>query len=137
MVPDYSEIMIDIRSVPPFSNQRIIEEINLIILKFEKRNKGLHIEIEIENDRKSYEINPDSIEIKKIRENCERNFGKIPSNIGINYFSDSSIFAEKMPYVPILLFGPGYQELAHQPNEYIKVSDYLSIIDIYEKILLE
>ncbi|HOP02315.1 MAG TPA: M20 family metallopeptidase [Flexilinea sp.] len=137
MVPDCSEIMIDIRSVPPFSNQRIIEEINLIILKFEKRNKGLHIEIEIENDRKSYEINPDSIEIKKIRENCERNFGKIPSNIGINYFSDSSIFAEKMPYVPILLFGPGYQELAHQPNEYIKVSDYLSIIDIYEKILLE
>jgi len=137
MVPDCSEIMIDIRSVPPFSNQRIIEEINLIILKFEKRNKGLHIEIEIENDRKSYEIDPDSIEIKKIRENCERNFGKIPSNIGINYFSDSSIFAEKMPYVPILLFGPGYQELAHQPNEYIKVSDYLSIIDIYEKILLE
>ncbi|HPS47214.1 MAG TPA: M20 family metallopeptidase [Flexilinea sp.] len=137
MVPDYSEIMIDIRSVPTLSNQGIIEEINLIVLDFEKRNKGLHIEIEIENDRKSYEIDPKLIEIKKIRDTYEKVFGKTPLDIGLSYFSDSSIFAEKMPFVPILLFGPGYQDLAHQPNEFIKVSDYLSIIDIYEKILLE
>ncbi|HLS10328.1 M20/M25/M40 family metallo-hydrolase [Lentibacillus sp.] len=39
--------------------------------------------------------------------------------------------------IPTLIYGPGDEKLAHQPNEYVDVDAYLRSIDFYKTLILE
>jgi succinyl-diaminopimelate desuccinylase len=36
---------------------------------------------------------------------------------------------------PIVIFGPGNDELAHKPDEYIEIADLEKAVEVYTKIL--
>lgn len=135
MVPDYCEILMDIRTIPSLSIDAIMDEADRIKLEYEKKYTGLSVEFEIINRRQHIEANTDDLEVVKIRNAIKKVTGKNPLDIGINYFTDASIFIEEIPDIPIILLGPGRQKLAHQPNEWVGIDDYLTMIEIYKEIL--
>jgi len=135
MVPDYCEILMDIRTIPSLLIDAILDEADRIKLEYEKKYTGLSVEFEIINKRQHIETNTDDLEVVKIRNAIKKITGENPLDIGINYFTDASIFIEEIPNIPIVLLGPGQQELAHQPNEWVGIDDYLKMIEIYKEIL--
>ena len=135
MVPDYCEMLMDIRTIPSLSIDAIMDEADRIKLEYEKKYTDLSVNYEIINRRQHIEAKTDVFEIVKIRNAIKKVTGKNPLDIGINYFTDASIFIEKKPDIPIILLGPGRQELAHQPNEWVGIDDYLTMIEIYKEIL--
>ncbi len=125
MIPDYCEILMDIRTTPSLAINAIMDEADRIKLEYEKKYTGLSVEFEIINRRQYIEANADDLEVVKIRNAVEKVTGKNPLDIGINYFTDASIFIEEIPNIPIVLLGPGRQELAHQPSEWVGIDDHL------------
>ena len=55
---------------------------------------------------------------------------------GVNYFTDASaLIGDKK--MPLIIYGPGDDKQAHQPDEYLSMSKYFEAIEFYEKFLTE
>ena len=51
---------------------------------------------------------------------------------GVNYFTDASaLIGDKK--MPLIIYGPGDDKQAHQPDEYLSMSKYFEAIEFYEK----
>jgi len=53
--------------------------------------------------------------------------------VGISGTTDAAEFTKGKKEFPVIIFGPG-NETPHQVNEYVEVSNYLEMIDIYQEI---
>jgi len=51
-------------------------------------------------------------------------------NIGVNYYTDASIFGKSLD-CPIIIYGAGDEKLAHQPNENIEIESLIKLINYY------
>ena len=50
---------------------------------------------------------------------------------GVNYYTDGSIYWKHLKDVPIVICGPGEPSMAHQPDEWVDVQNYLDSIRFY------
>ena len=55
---------------------------------------------------------------------------------GVNYFTDASALIGSRQ-LPLIIYGPGDDKQAHQPDEYLSMAKYFESIDFYEKFLTE
>ena len=51
----------------------------------------------------------------------------------VSFTTDGPYFKELN--TPVIIFGPGKTELAHQPNEYIDITDIEKAVEVYTKII--
>lgn len=60
--------------------------------------------------------------------------GKDLKQRGVNYFTDaSSLVGNKV--LPMIIYGPGEDTQAHQPNERLSVAKFFESIEFYEKFI--
>ena len=134
MTPDAAEFLFDIRTIPGITTLMVSEWIEEIAAEYKDETKGqLKTEIFIKNDRQAIEIESTNNWVKKLQWELELR-GMEKERTGINYFTDASILKKGIPDAPVLLFGPGRPEMAHQPNEYVEVEKYLQYIDILNRL---
>ena len=55
---------------------------------------------------------------------------------GVNYFTDASALIGKRQ-MPLIIYGPGDDKQAHQPDENLSMAKYFEAIEFYEKFLTE
>lgn len=55
---------------------------------------------------------------------------------GVNYFTDSAVLTPAWD-VPMLIFGPGRDDLAHQPNEHVEIYRLKTSAQIFREVILE
>jgi succinyl-diaminopimelate desuccinylase len=56
---------------------------------------------------------------------------------GVRYYTDASTFVPGLGNdVPVVIYGPGKETNAHQPNEYVEISKYLDAIKFYKEMAL-
>mgnify|MGYP000255458242 FL=1 len=126
MTPDKATFLMDIRTVPGMSTEQIIVIAEEECQKYENETENiLKVEIELKNDRFPIEISEDNEWVKKMNNN---------SFIGINFFTDASILIRDTPEMPVLLYGPGEPDVAHKPNEYVELKNYMEYISCLRKI---
>jgi len=136
MIPDRAVLTIDMRFLPPDDSSSIIERIHTIAKEFEVSCPGLSIEIGILNRREPVDTGENENLVKSFAESISRVTGKNLDFIGVNYFSDASVF-RKYKDIPVVLFGPGDNREAHKPNESVKIEDYFTSIVCYRRFLGE
>ncbi|MCI8638726.1 MAG: M20 family metallopeptidase [Coprococcus sp.] len=134
MTPDEAEIMLDVRLIPGITTGQFLVWLQELITEYtEKTNGDLAVEFHVQNDRMAIEIPKENAWARKL--DWELSVKELPYNhVGINYFTDASIFVKETPEIPVLLFGPGEPQMAHKPNEYVEVQKYLEYIDVLKKL---
>jgi succinyl-diaminopimelate desuccinylase len=55
---------------------------------------------------------------------------------GVPYYTDAAVL-NPTSSIPTLIYGPGDESLAHQPNEWVDLQAYLDSIEFYRKLMLE
>lgn len=130
MTPDFAQFMMDIRIIPGMNAKQVMgwaeESAEETIRKTRKKCK---VEMELQNNRQPIEVKKDNNWLQRIEKEL-RARGLPMESLGINYFTDASVFKEVLSDVPAILLGPGEPNMAHKPNEYVDIKKYLQYIDV-------
>ncbi len=130
MIPDVCEVTMDIRLTPGLTEEAVLHHLNALYSeRVEKTDESLEMVCEVLNRRMALETSEDNCWVQQMKASVEM-CGGIPSFIGANYFTDASIFAKESKDTPVVLFGPGNPQMAHQPNEYVEMSRYEDAIEV-------
>ncbi len=128
VVPDSCVIKIDIRVAAGVSCERVISDINEICEELKSHDANFDAELEIVRTVPTLKTDPADKFIQKIS-----TVTKINKTNSVNFATDGPYFKEFD--APVIIFGPGKTELAHQPDEYIDIIDLENAIEIYTKII--
>lgn len=129
MVPDYCKIIMDIRYTPNLSYELIMQKLNEICQYYkDKTNYNLDVAYKAINHRIGIETEQNNAWLERM---CciIHEYNIAIKYIGINFFTDASIFTESFN-IPTILFGPGCPDMAHKPNESVNINKFYDSIDI-------
>jgi len=131
-IPDQATIQGNIRSIPEFSNDRVITLLERVIAEVSQEIEG-ELELTLDFNKQPVESKPDSQFIEVIQEQFDE---KLPLK-GLPATTDAAEFTKADNAFDVVIFGPGEPSLPHQVNEFVKMDDYLNFIDLYKKIYPE
>jgi len=130
VVPDRCVITIDMRTLPGQNHKVIFKKVNELIKEIKQRLSDFKASIKIINNRTPLETSLREPVVKKFTEILFEINGKRPIPKGVNYYTDATVFIPFLK-VPMIIFGPGNPQLAHQPNEHIEISKLIEASKIY------
>lgn len=129
VIPDQATLNVDIRTVTPNIHDALYE-------KFNERLAGLfsgegqpEVGARILLDRATVLTDEDATIIRDALEVSE-----LKTVGGVSYYTDGSVLNQDSK-IPTLIYGPGIEMLAHQPNEYVEVEAFESSIEFYKKLI--
>jgi succinyl-diaminopimelate desuccinylase len=130
VVPDACVCTIDIRVIPGQSKKNIQQFIEAALAQAGADDSQFKAEYEFLNDARPLAGDP----AHKIVAALEQAAGKSLVKRGVNYYTDAStlIGDSKLPFV---IYGPGDDKQAHQPDEYIELSKYYEAIAVYFRFM--
>ena len=135
VVPDECRLQIDIRTVPAQDHGEILQDIERRIDSLRDDLPGLNYEIEVMQERLAVNT-PEEERIAQVAEGLrEETYDSPSSRAGASYYTDASVLIESYPDLAVVLYGPGDDRLAHQPNECVDVESFVHSIGFYEQIV--
>jgi succinyl-diaminopimelate desuccinylase len=134
VVPDYCEATVDLRTVPGQDHDAIIREVKDMAAELESTTPGLRLEVNTGNNMPPVETPVGHPLIRHAAEAVETVVGTAPPVRGATYYTDGGMWVGRD--IPMVIFGPGDDKLAHQPNERVPVAHlalatrgYLALMD--------
>lgn len=124
VIPDYAEIVLDIRTLPGQRHDLLIRQL---------QGESEAVEIEVIRDAPPLATDLQDPLVNHCKEAALDVAGEV-SLRGLPYTTDAAIFAEELG-VPAVVIGPGSERLAHTDNESISVSELASAAAIYETVI--
>lgn len=122
-VPDYAEMILDIRHTSSNSKEELLKYISSL-------DKNLNVEVLLEGS--VFQTNINNKEIKKYIQICEKILKRKIKIVGCESTSDAIYFSEKN--IPTIIMNPnGYY--AHCPNEYVNKESLYTLYEIYKKFI--
>jgi succinyl-diaminopimelate desuccinylase len=136
VVPDICRLQIDIRTVPGQVHSEILNDIQSLLKDIEAKTQA-EFELRTLNDKPSVYTPGDEEIVRTAVTVADELFQERLQPSGVRYFTDASVFvpgAENS--LPVIIYGPGPETLAHQPNEYVETTKYLEAIQFYRELAL-
>ncbi len=130
VVPDNCSLTIDFRTIPELSHQRILSDIKQIIEKLKQETNDFKATVKILNDLPPL-FNNENDDFIKLSLQVANKINEGQTTRTANYYTDASIFGPAYNNIPIIIYGPGDDKLAHQPNEYVELSKYYESIEYF------
>ncbi|MCP4339287.1 MAG: M20 family metallopeptidase [Desulfobulbaceae bacterium] len=127
-VPDLAEVGIDIRSTVNWSHDAILGRIKDLLAPLEPEFKVIF-------DLPSLWTEPHIDVVKEIVSCCDFIRGQQHSPRIVTFYTDGGILGPGLGDVPVVVLGPGESGMAHQVDEYVRVTDLKEGVDIYLEIL--
>jgi succinyl-diaminopimelate desuccinylase len=134
VVPDECRLQIDIRTVPAQDHGGILQEIGHCIDSLRDNLPELTYEIEVMQERLAVNTPKDERIVQAAESLREETYDTPSSRAGAPYYTDASVLVESYPDLAVVLYGPGDDRLAHQPNECVDVESFARSIGFYEQI---
>lgn len=132
VIPDRCTIRVDIRTVPPQAHEKLIKELNKKLDKLVENNQLYEYKLTKILDRPSIITSSTSALIQcalaikgETDDQC----------FGVSYYTDGAVLNPRSE-IPTLIYGPGDEKLAHQPNESVNIDAFLRSIEFYKKLAL-
>lgn len=126
-VPDRTTFEIDIRTVPPLTARRLLEDLG--------RTLGEQVALKIINDAPAVASNPEDRWVREVFDVASAYHRRRISARGATYFTDASVLADAMGHPPVILLGPGEPTLAHKTDEFVCVDKIETAQEIYFEII--
>ena len=134
VVPDYCSVTVDFRTVPGIIHKNIYAEIERILTEMKNSNELINWNIETLHDLPPLSNTKDDDFIQMMFDIKNRSSNLQSKELGANYYTDGSVYGEAFD-IPIVICGPGDEKLAHQPNEYVDIDNYIEAIETYIHII--
>lgn len=131
-IPSYAQLQGNIRSIPEFSNDKVIETLQKIVDVLNQGNE-YQLKLTIDFNKIPVKANPKSSLIHSIQKQFEE---PLPL-FGAAGTTDAAEFTKARQLFDFVVFGPGVPTLPHQVNEYVEIDNYLAMIDSYQSIILD
>lgn len=136
MTADSCEAVLDIRMIPGLTADMVLAHASGQLALYQAEASALRAVFTLLNHRRAFEIDEeDKTVVSMVR--LLQTHGYAGSALGINFFTDASVLARTALDKRVLLFGPGEPAMAHQPNEYVELKQYLDAIEILKEFALE
>ncbi|TLS38947.1 M20 family metallopeptidase [Pseudalkalibacillus caeni] len=132
VIPDRCTMRVDIRSVPPQSHEALIAELNRELSMLMVKNEIFQYKIRKVLDRPSIMTDPSETLIQTALSIKNE---KTSSCYGVSYYTDAAVLNPRSK-IPTLIYGPGNEKLAHQPNEWVDIDAYKRSIEFYKTLVL-
>ncbi|AND39916.1 M20 family metallopeptidase [Cytobacillus oceanisediminis] len=132
VIPDKCSIRADIRTVPPQSHSSFINMLKSKLDLLMDQEEIYKYSVETILDRPSILTDPaeDIIQIAQMIK------GESPANhYGVSYYTDGAVLNPRSE-IPTLIYGPGDEKLAHQPNEWVSLAAYQRSIQFYKQLIM-
>ncbi|MGX7107539.1 ArgE/DapE family deacylase [Hutsoniella sourekii] len=134
VVPDHAEALFDIRTIASQDTQAIYNQAQTILDKLATQVEAFQYELTVEADVKAVSTPRDSDLVQA----TESALTTQQQPIDYSSFSggtDASQFTQAGDF-PIIIIGPGKMDMAHQPNEYVDLQDFYTMIQVYKDLAL-
>jgi len=137
VVPDVCRLQIDMRTVPGMEHREIIADITSLMKEIENGSTA-RFDLKVLNDLMAVGTPAEDELIKLAKSVSEEISGTERQLKGVRYYTDASTFVKGLGEgLPVLIYGPGVETMAHKPNEHVEISKYLEAIKFYKKVALE
>jgi succinyl-diaminopimelate desuccinylase len=130
VIPDRCVLHVDIRTVPPQSHGDLIQELERQLRELQTGCPEFHAEVRPLLDRSTVLTDPESDIIRIALQILGRSVSDV---CGVSYYTDGSVLNPNSQ-IPMLIYGPGDEKLAHQPNESVEIDAYLRSISFYKEL---
>jgi succinyl-diaminopimelate desuccinylase len=134
VVADSCVATVDLRTVPGQDHDAIVREVRDMAAELESTTPGLKLEVNAANNVPPIETPVGHPLIRHAAEAVEAVRGTAPRVRGATYYTDGGMWIGRE--IPMVIFGPGDDTLAHQPNERVPVPHlaqatrgYLALLD--------
>lgn len=128
-VPDEAVIGVDVRSVVGLDHEAIIGRLRQLL--------GDQVEVDLFQDAPAVWTEPQSEWVQRVFAICERIQGERPEARSASFNTDAGNLLKVYRGTPTLVLGPGDAALAHQTDEYCRISKISEAVAIYEAIILD
>ncbi len=132
VIPDRCTIRVDIRTVPPQDHEKLINELNNKLDKLIENHQLHEYKVTKILDRPSIITSSSTSLIQcalaikgEAADQC----------FGVSYYTDGAVLNPRSE-IPTLIYGPGDEKLAHQPNESVSIDAFIRSIEFYKKLAL-
>ena len=130
VVPDSCTCSIDFRTIPGQRKEDIETMLKAAFAEAKMNNKKFSAEYKFRCLLPSVSCPAGD----KIIDYAQQAAGKKLKQRGVNYFTDaSSLIGEKN--LPMIIYGPGADSQAHQPNEKLSLDNFFEAIEFYENFI--
>lgn len=134
VVADYSEATVDIRLVPGQNRDGTLDELERLFSRI-REESGLNVrtDVQVLQYLPAIETRRDDPLVESVVSAVEKVTGVEPAVGGVSYGTDGAVLAPSTG-AAFVICGPGKPSQAHQPNEYVDVSELEQAVDLYEMI---
>jgi succinyl-diaminopimelate desuccinylase len=134
VVPDSCRASLDIRLPAGVSQQGMMGELEAAVGRAQARRPGLTARIRNTGSRVAVATTPTARIVRLGIELCGEQLGlPLQPQPTPGFATDASVLCSDPP-IPYIIMGPGREELAHKPDEYILIDDYMKAIVLYATI---
>jgi succinyl-diaminopimelate desuccinylase len=133
VVADYCVATVDLRTLPGQDHSAIAQYVRDLASEMESTTPGLRLEVRVTNDIPPVET---SVAHPLIHETATAVAGVVgaePRVRGATYYTDGGKWVGAD--IPMVIFGPGDDRLAHQPNERVPVEQVVQATQGYMALL--
>lgn len=134
VVPDLCTVEIDIRTIAGQSHEEIKKQMQQIVTELEQTIPDFKAEIEVINDLGSVRTAENDELVVKALQAVKEVTGETKHPEGLTGYTDGSQFVKADKKFPIIVLGSGNVELAHQPDEYVCIDEFMDTIEINKKL---
>ena len=126
VVPDHAEVELDFRTIPGQTWEDIKSHIERALAIAAESDKDFNARYAYMGKVLAPVACPDN---HHIMDDLDAAAGRKLERKSVNFFTDASVLVT--PGLPVVIFGPGEDSQAHQPNEHIPLEQFYEAINIY------
>lgn len=135
VVADQCTVTLDVRTVPGQDHSQIVADLERLLKKV-CGPVGSSYELRVTNEKAPVSTPEDDSFIRLSLEAAQEYFDKTLTVQGANYYTDASVYSPHLK-IPVLVYGPGNPEMAHQPDEWMDIEKYMQSIRFYIALALK
>lgn len=134
VVPDLCTLEIDIRTIAGQNHDEIKKQMEQLVTELGKEIPHFKAEIEVINDLGSVRTSENDPLVVEAIQAVKDVTGETKHPEGLTGYTDGSQFVKAKKKFPIIVLGSGNVELAHQPDEYVCIDEFMNTIEINKKL---
>jgi acetylornithine deacetylase/succinyl-diaminopimelate desuccinylase-like protein len=120
--------------IPGETSEKVLEELEAVVEGSKLRESGYKVSVKIEKDVwNPFVISIDEPIVQTTMQAYRDATGEEPK-IGVKAAGTDSSWIVTTAKIPTVIFGPGNEQLSHQPDEKVSIADVVKATEVYTHI---